>query len=115
MKRFLAAFLGLMAVSVAPAAVPQVPIDVLFGTNYVLSASLSPDGQKVGFLAPSQGTYGLPILDLATHKVTNPIHIQDENVDSFVWKGNERLVFTGTIDGIEVPQVASTDTEGKRV
>jgi dienelactone hydrolase len=116
MKRPLAALLGLMVVSAAPAAVPQVPIEMLFGTNYVLSASLSPDGQKVAFLAPSEGTYGLAILDLATHKVTNPIHVRDENVDSFFWKGNERLIFTGLIGGIEGgPQVASTDVDGKRV
>ena len=73
MKQTLVATIGLvLATASEDAAVPQVSIETLFGTNYVRSAALSPDGTKVAFLAPSQGTYGLALLDLATRKVTNP-------------------------------------------
>lgn len=106
MKRALTLLSTLALGAAAPAAIPQVPVETLFGTNYILSATLSPDGQKIAFLAPSEGTYGLALLDLATRKVTNPIHIEGENVDSFVWKGNDHLIFTGDIAGNEVPQVA---------
>jgi dienelactone hydrolase len=115
MKRALALATSLSLGAEAPAAVPQVSVETLFGTNYILSATLSPDGQKIAFLAPSEGTYGLALLDLATHKVTNPIHIEGENIESFVWKGNDHIIFTGSIAGNEVPQVASTDLAGKRV
>src|ERR1700678_161622 len=82
MKQTLAAMTGIMLALAADAAVPQIPVETLFGTNYIRSAVLSPDGTKVAFLAPSGGTYGLALLDLATHKVTNPVHIEDENIDS---------------------------------
>jgi hypothetical protein len=116
MKQSLMAAIGLAFASAACAAVPRVSIETLFGTNYVRSAILSPDGSKVAFLAPSKGTYGLAILDLVTHKVTNPVHIEGEDIESIAWKGNDRLIFTGTISGNEGgPQVASTDLEGKKV
>lgn len=110
------AAMGLMVAGAAAASVPQIPVGTLFGTNYIRSAILSPDGTKVAFLAPSQGTYGLALLDLATHKVTNPIHIEGEDINSIVWKGNDHIIFTGIISGNEGgPQVAITDLEGKRV
>src|SRR5580658_8382005 len=112
MKQTLAATIGLILATASNAAVPQVSIETLFGTNYVRSAALSPDGTKVAFLAPSQGTYGLALLDLATRKVTNPIHIEGEDINSFTWKGNDHIIFSGIISGNEGgPQVASTDLE----
>ena len=116
MKHSLSAAVGFLLASAACAAVPQIPIETLFGTNYIRSAILSPDGARVAFLAPSQGTYGLVLLDLATHKVTNPVHIEGEDINSIAWKGSDHLIFTGIISGNENgPQVASTDLEGKRV
>src|ERR1700679_1641838 len=116
MKNALAAAGAVFLSTAVNAAVPQIPVETLFGTNYVRSASLSPDGTMVAFLAPSGDTYGIAILNLDTHKVTNPIHIEDENVNSVTWKGNDRLIFSGIISGIESgPQVASTDVEGKHV
>ncbi|HEY5079318.1 MAG TPA: prolyl oligopeptidase family serine peptidase, partial [Opitutaceae bacterium] len=116
MKKVLAAAGALVMSTAVNAAVPQIPVETLFGTNYVRSATISPDGTKVAFLAPSGETYGIAVLDLATHKVTLPIHIEDENVNSVTWKGNDRLIFSGIISGIESgPQVASTDVEGKHV
>ncbi len=104
-----------MPFALAMGAVPQVSVEDLFGTNYVRAAQLSPDGTKVAFLAPSGDTYGLVLLDLATHAVTNPVHIVDENIRSFFWKGRSHIIFTGLIGGNEVPQVACTDVEGKKV
>jgi dipeptidyl aminopeptidase/acylaminoacyl peptidase len=115
MKKTLLAAAGLILATAVNAAVPQIPVATLFGTNFIRGATLSPDGQKIAFIAPSGDTYGLAILDLTTHKVTNPIHIEGESIDSFVWKGNDHLVFTGLIGGNEVEQVASTDVAGKRV
>jgi len=54
-------------------------------------------------------------LDLATRKVSVAVDIEDENIRSFVWKGNDRLIFTGLSGGFEVPQVASCDLAGRKV
>jgi dipeptidyl aminopeptidase/acylaminoacyl peptidase len=117
MKTIVAAMVGVAVASASHAASPPPPApeDVLFGTKYIHAAALSPDGQKLAFLAPSGGTYGLAMLDLVTRKVTIPIHIEGESIQSFNWKGNDHLVFQGEIGGIEVPQVASTDVQGKKV
>jgi dipeptidyl aminopeptidase/acylaminoacyl peptidase len=110
-----AASIGLIIAAAAQAAAPLVPLDTFFGTKFIRSAALSPDGSKVAFLAPSGGTYSLALLDLATHKVTIPVHTEGDSIQAFFWKGNDHLIFEGSIGGIEVPQVAVTDLEGKRV
>ncbi len=98
-----------------PSAPPLIPVASFFGTNAIRAARLSPNGRKVAFLAPNQGTYSLAVLDLATRQVSVPVHIQDENLRSFVWKGDDRLIFTGLSGGFEVPQVASCDVAGRKV
>jgi dipeptidyl aminopeptidase/acylaminoacyl peptidase len=115
MNRLLAALAALAAGTVVRGDTPPIPIDSLFGTQYVRQAQLSPDGKKVAFLAPNRGTYSLALLDLETHKVTIPVHTEGDSIQDFFWKGNEHIVFEGDVGGIEVPQVAVTDLEGKRV
>jgi dipeptidyl aminopeptidase/acylaminoacyl peptidase len=94
---------------------PLIPVESFFGTNAIRAARLSPKGLKVGFLAPNRGTYSLAVLDLATRHVSVPVHIEDENIRSFEWKGDDRLIFTGLSGGFEVPQVASCDVAGRKV
>ena len=114
MKLKLALFLGIVAC--ARAQVPVVPIETFFGTNYIRGATLSPDGTKIAFLAPKGDTYSLAILDLATHKVTIPFHPEGDSLDSVHWKGNDHLVFTAIIDGVEgAPLLGVTNVEGTRV
>jgi dipeptidyl aminopeptidase/acylaminoacyl peptidase len=109
------ALLLALAWASSAAAVPLLPVETFFGTKFVRSAALSPDGTKIAFLAPSGDTYGLALLDLVTHKVTIPVHIEGESIQSFAWKGNDHIVFTGEIGGIEVPQIACTDLAGTKV
>jgi dipeptidyl aminopeptidase/acylaminoacyl peptidase len=99
----------------ASAPVPLIPVESFFGTNAIRGARLSPDGRKVAFLAPNQGTYSIAVLDLATRQVSVPVHLEDENIRSFEWKGSDRLIFTGLSGGFEVPQVASCDVGGRKV
>ena len=115
MNRPLAALAALSLATAVHAAAPLVPIETFFGTHFIRAAQLSPDGRRVAFLAPNGGTYSLALLDLDTRKVAVPVHIEGDSIQSFYWKGNEHLVFEGDIGGIEVPQVAVTDLEGKRV
>jgi dipeptidyl aminopeptidase/acylaminoacyl peptidase len=113
MHRALASLFAIAAT--AAAAVPSVPIGTFFGTHFVRAATLSPDGRRIAFLAPNGGTYSLALLDLETHKVTVPVHTEGDDIQAIFWKGNDHLVFEGEIGGIEVPQVAVTDIEGRRV
>ena len=115
MNRLLAALAALGASSLARGDTPLIPIEALFGIQHVRQAQLSPDGKKVAFLAPNGGTFSLALLDLETHKVTVPVHTEGDSIQEFFWKGSDRIVFAGDIAGIEVPQVAVTDLEGKRV
>ncbi len=115
MHRSIAALAALVTLATAEAAAPLLPIDTIFGTHFIHSGQLSPDGKKVAFLAPSGGTYSLAILDLETRKASVPVHTVGDSIQKFFWKGTDHLVFEGDIGGIEVPQVAVTDLEGKRV
>jgi dipeptidyl aminopeptidase/acylaminoacyl peptidase len=115
MIRMTAALAAIAVVTGVRAAAPLIPIDTFFGTHFIRSARLSPDGKRVAFLAPTGGTYSLALLDLETHKATLPVHAEGDSIQNIYWKGNDHLIFEGDIGGIEVPQVAVTDLEGKRV
>jgi len=95
--------------------VPKLPIEAFFGQDDIRDVQLSPDGTKVAMLAPNHGTYSLAVLDLDARKVVVPVHFEDESIRGFVWKGNDHLVFYGFYQGFEVPLVASTDIDGKKV
>ena len=114
MKLKLALFLAVL--TCAQAAVPIIPIPTFFGSNYIIGATLSPDGTKIAFLAPKGDTYGLAILDLATHNVTMPFHPEGDSLETVFWKGNEHLLFTAIIDGVEgQPLLGVTNVAGTRV
>ncbi len=110
-----AALLGLLPMATLLAAPPLVPIENFFGTEAMVQMQLSPDGNKIAMLAPNGGRYSLATLDTVTGKASVVVRLADENIRSFFWKGNDRLLFYALVEGNEVPLLASIDIEGKEM
>jgi prolyl oligopeptidase PreP (S9A serine peptidase family) len=105
--------LALLWGAISLSANPRIPIEAFFGTEAILQMQLSPDGDKIAMLAPNNGRYSLAVLDTKTGKAGVVVRLEDENIRSFFWKGNDRLLFYANIEGHEIPLLASIDIEGK--
>jgi dipeptidyl aminopeptidase/acylaminoacyl peptidase len=96
-----------------PGPVPRLPIELFFDDQSIRQAVVSPDGSMVAMIAPNNGRYSIAVLDTKDGKLSVPAHFKDENINSVFWKGNDRLLFTSSIDGHEIPLLASIDLLGK--
>ena len=115
---------GLCAVLVAAPGVAQTDLAAAFGAREgVLSASLSPDGQKIALIASAGGqATRLFIVDTVAGAVPRPILLasgKPENLYSCKWAATDRLVctvggltqFEGDIIGFS--NLVSIDVDGK--
>jgi dipeptidyl aminopeptidase/acylaminoacyl peptidase len=108
-----AILLGLHWASPSLLAKAPIPIETFFGTEAISQMQISPDGNKIAMIAPNNGRYSLAVLDTTTGKAGVVVRLEDENIRSFFWKGNDRLLFYAYIEGHEIPLLASIDLEGK--
>ena len=117
---------GLCAVLVAAPGVAQTDLAAAFGAREgVLSASLSPDGQKIALIASAGGqATRLFIVDTVAGAVPKPILLasgKPENLYSCKWAATDRLVctvggltqFEGDIIGFS--NLVSVDVDGKNI
>ncbi len=108
------ASLGLLGLSGIGAAT-VVPIEKLFGLPAIREPELSPDGSKIAFLFPKDGRLALGLFDRATNDGRMILEAPDESIQFFFWKGNERLLFGGDVNGSESFFIGATDLTGKKV
>jgi dienelactone hydrolase len=91
------------------------PVEAFFDDNTIPQMALSPDGNKVAMIAPNNGRYSIALLDLTNGKSSVVVHFKDENIRSVFWKGDDTLMFTSAVEGHEIPLLASTDLQGKKI
>jgi hypothetical protein len=92
-----------VALSLAHGAQPGVgPIEAgaeLFCSPPAMSgADLSPDGTKLAFLTPNQGIVSLALFHLETGKAEILVRA-DNDIGSFFWKDDDRIIYSGGGDG----------------
>jgi dipeptidyl aminopeptidase/acylaminoacyl peptidase len=109
----IATALGILSTASLLPAKGLIPIENFFGTEAILQMQISPDGDKIAMIAPNNDRYSLAVLDTRTGKAHVVVRLEDENIRSFFWKGNDRLLFYAFIEGHEIPLLASIDLEGK--
>jgi dipeptidyl aminopeptidase/acylaminoacyl peptidase len=96
-----------------PPGPPFFPLESFFADQVADDLTLSPDGTKAAFRCPVHGVFALGLLDLKTMETGIIFHSRGENISSFFWKGNDRLVFHGYIESSESIVMCSCDPEGK--
>lgn len=92
-----------------------VAAEKFFDYPAIAQARLSPDGLHLAFLAPMGPRMGIALMDLQTG-VTKPlVRSSDENIDSFLWKGNDYIVYMADVGGNEAYAVQSINIKTGRV
>lgn len=102
---------GCLAVSAAN----LIPAESFFSLPAIRDPQLSPDGGKIAFLFPKDGKLALGLFDRATNEGRMILEGADENIGWFFWKGSDRLVFGGDVNGSESNFIGVTDLTGKKI
>ncbi len=92
-----------------------IPIGKFFSLPAISSPRLSPDGSKIAFLFPNNGKLALGLFDRSTNEGRMILEGSDDNITGFFWKGNDRLVFGGDVNGSESNFIGVTDLTGKKI
>lgn len=116
-RRTLCLLLLLFAVSTAWAASPAgpVPLEGFFGLPAIREPELSPDGSRIAFLFPKDGKLALGLFDRKTNEGRIILEGVKENIEFFLWKGNQNIVFGGDVGGNESAFIGVTDLSGKKI
>jgi dipeptidyl aminopeptidase/acylaminoacyl peptidase len=107
--------IGFALITAAVAATDRVPIDAFFGLPGIRQPRLSPDGRKIAFLFPKDGRLALGLFDRLSNEAHLVVEGTDDNITGFFWKGDDRLVFGGDVNGSESNFIGVTDLAGKRI
>lgn len=95
----------------APAAVPLIPRDVLFGNPDKAAPEISPDGKQIAFLAPVDGVINVwvaPLSDISDARAIT--HDKKRGVRSFFWAfTNQHIVYSQDTDGDENYKIYCVD------
>jgi dipeptidyl aminopeptidase/acylaminoacyl peptidase len=113
--RLLCAALGLAASAACLIARDIIPVETFFGLPAIASPRLSPDGIKIAFLFPKDGRLALGLFDRKSNDGRIVLESPDENISFFFWKGNDRIVFGGDVNGSESLFIGATDLTGKKI
>src|ERR1043166_700678 len=91
--------LALMSLASTVAAT-DLPLDIFFKAPEFKMASLSPDGHYLAALMPYKGRWNLTVMDVSTRKAVRVTGSDQNDVASFHWVNNQRLVFSIVIDDV---------------
>lgn len=101
----------------SPAQTPaRIPVAAFFAEPDVRAVQLSPDGKSVAFLTTlATGKVGIALMHLETGKVEPLVAAKDENIKSYLWKGNEYIVYGGDLGGNESSALRSISLNKRKV
>ena len=119
MNRFrrtvLAAALGIAAASPALRAAsppPELPVETFFKKANLASLAFSPDGKRLACLIPYERRMNLAVIDLEKKTKNLLTSFKDNDVSTFLWASDDRLVFIRDTDGQEIPTVYAVNRDG---
>lgn len=92
-----------------------IPVEKFFSLPAIRAPELSPDGGKIAFLFPKNGRLALGCFDRTTNEAQMVVEGSDDNITGFFWKGNDRLVFLGDVNGSESNFIGVTDLTGQKI
>ncbi|MBI2512397.1 MAG: S9 family peptidase [Opitutae bacterium] len=116
--RLLAAVCGLLIAlnAIGAEQPPRIPVEQFFAEPDIRSVELAPDGKHLAFLTTlGTGKVGIALMDLATGKIEPLVAAHDENIEFFLWKGSDHIVYAGDLGGNESPAYRSISISRRRV
>ncbi|MEJ2515340.1 MAG: S9 family peptidase [Gammaproteobacteria bacterium] len=94
----------------------ELPVETFFKNPELAQVQLSPDGKHIGVVAPVGGRRNLVVLDAASYEPTVVTSLGEgqNDIASFTWVNNDRLVFFVDADGNESFSMYGIDRDGSR-
>ncbi len=96
----------------APARPPELPVETFFKKANIARLTFSPDGKRIACLVPHERRMNLAVIDLEKKTKNLLTNFKDNDVGSFLWASNDRLVFSRDTDGQEIPTVYAINRDG---
>lgn len=93
-------------------AVEQKPLEHYFKKAQYAGFQISPDGKKLGVLAPYKDRLNLVIMNLDMTDGRFITAVEDQDVSGFMWATNNRLLFFMDEDGSESFGIFAVDADG---
>lgn len=116
MKSLVRALPLLLATALVPVARAEpIPAEKFFDYPAISQPRISPDGQHLAFLAPMGSRMGIALMDLQTGATKPLVRSSDEGIDSFIWKGNDFIVYQADVGGNEADAVQSINIRTGRI
>jgi dipeptidyl aminopeptidase/acylaminoacyl peptidase len=81
----------------------------------ISNVQISPDGRRLAFLSPLKDRVGIALMDLETGKVEPLVRAVDENIENFLWKGNDFILFIADVGGNEAGALQSINLQTRRI
>ncbi len=108
----LAAALAAVAASAPVAPPPELPVETFFKKANLAQLAFSPDGKRIACLIPFERRMNLAVIDLEKKTKNLLTNFKDNDVSSFLWASDDRLVFIRDTDGQEIPTVYALNRDG---
>lgn len=92
------------------------PVEHFFAEDDMRNVQLSPDGKYLAFLSTlANNRVGIALMHLDSGKVEPLVAAGDENIDFFLWKGSDYIVYAGDLGGNESPAFRSISLKQRKV
>ena len=117
LRQVLSVTAALVLTAMLPAQIPaRIPVEAFFAEPDVQSVQLSPDGKSLAFLTTlGTGKVGIALMHLETGKIEPLVAANDENIKSYLWKGNDYIVYGGDLGGNESSALRSISLRKRKV
>ncbi len=92
----------------------KLPIEDFFQKPKYTQVQLSPNGKQIGVLAPINGRLNVVVMDLDTRKSRAVTSLSNQDVTSFQWATDERILFFMDYDGNESFGIFAINIDGSK-
>jgi dipeptidyl aminopeptidase/acylaminoacyl peptidase len=94
---------------------PEIPMRDFFKNPEKAVFQLSPDGNYISFVAPYEHRMNIHIQKRGSVNVKRITSVTDRDIWTYLWKGNERILFLKDKGGDENYHIFATDLDGDSI
>lgn len=111
-RRWLSALFALFPLLLHGVRAAELPLETFFKKPHYSQMKLSPDGRYLAALTPYKRRLNIMVMDLAQHTGRLVTGMEEQDITSFWWANNDRLLFVMDKNGNEAYGLFGIDKDG---